>query len=193
MTNRTTLENGERGSLRIVCIVNNSVVYRPMLPLGLNQQNTITPPPTVPSLSSSSSMDPSQHLQLQQPPAGPPAQQSPSQIAQPTTKRRKRADGGEDAPAPAEPRRLRRSHEACARCRSKKIKASPASGDTDGNFHRQFLMFSHLFPRRPVRFQASKMYSLQHRRNRVQPRGQAQTDTDSQRLHRTSRAAVSTM
>lgn len=96
-----------------------------MLPLQLNQN---TPQP----LTSALSMDPSQHLQLQPPQQ--PGQQQPSQPAQPSTKRRKRADGtGDDAPAPSEPRRLRRSHEACARCRSKKIKASPA-----GRHRRQF-------------------------------------------------------
>jgi hypothetical protein len=40
-------------------------------------------------------------------------------------KRKKATENGEES-GPAEPRRLRRSHEACARCRSKKIKASPA-------------------------------------------------------------------
>ncbi|TFK91381.1 hypothetical protein K466DRAFT_573711 [Polyporus arcularius HHB13444] len=61
----------------------------------------------------------------QPPPTTPQQQQAP-----PTTpvsgsgsrKRRKGGENGEDAPHPAEPRRLRRSHEACARCRSKKIK-----------------------------------------------------------------------
>jgi len=111
-----------------------------MLPLPLQlTQNQIPPPQPL------SSMDPSQHLQLQPPPPG----QQLSQPAQPASKRRKRADGtGEDTPAPAEPRRLRRSHEACARCRNKKIKASPV-----GRHRRQFpstlsvsfLTFSSLF------------------------------------------------
>ncbi|TFY56393.1 hypothetical protein EVG20_g8937, partial [Dentipellis fragilis] len=49
-------------------------------------------------------------------------------------KRKKTDAGGSHEPAtPAEPRRLRRSHEACARCRSKKIKASPG-----GRHRRQF-------------------------------------------------------
>lgn len=39
----------------------------------------------------------------------------------PPPRKRKKADG-QDAPTQAEPRRLRRSHEACARCRQKKIK-----------------------------------------------------------------------
>ncbi|KAF9523552.1 fungal-specific transcription factor domain-containing protein [Crepidotus variabilis] len=60
-----------------------------------------------------------QHEQQGGPPGQPPAQGSQP----PASKRRKRADGtGEEASSPAEPRRLRRSHEACARCRSKKIK-----------------------------------------------------------------------
>ncbi|KAJ6607367.1 fungal-specific transcription factor domain-containing protein [Mycena sp. CBHHK59/15] len=42
---------------------------------------------------------------------------------QPTRKRKK---NGDDEGSPSEPRRLRRSHEACTRCRAKKIKASPA-------------------------------------------------------------------
>lgn len=39
----------------------------------------------------------------------------------PTRKRKAKADGDAE-PSGSEPRRLRRSHEACARCRSKKIK-----------------------------------------------------------------------
>jgi hypothetical protein len=39
---------------------------------------------------------------------------------------RKRRKGPDGQHIPAEPRRLRRSHEACARCRSKKIKVSAA-------------------------------------------------------------------
>ncbi|TEB09752.1 hypothetical protein FA13DRAFT_1058471 [Coprinellus micaceus] len=61
------------------------------------------------------------HLQMQSPQPQP----GPAP-AVPTTstgkRRRKGTDNGDDAPAPSEPRRLRRSHEACARCRSKKIK-----------------------------------------------------------------------
>ncbi|KIK81187.1 hypothetical protein PAXRUDRAFT_15381 [Paxillus rubicundulus Ve08.2h10] len=49
-------------------------------------------------------------------------QQAPQQSAK---KRRKADSGSDDVTSPSEPRRLRRSHEACARCRSKKIKASP--------------------------------------------------------------------
>ncbi|TFK18129.1 hypothetical protein FA15DRAFT_603884 [Coprinopsis marcescibilis] len=54
-------------------------------------------------------------------------QQTPQSTPSSSTagkRRRKGTDNGDDAPAPSEPRRLRRSHEACARCRSKKIKAS---------------------------------------------------------------------
>lgn len=118
-----------------------------MLPLQHNHQNPISAQLQTQSLSSGLQMDPTQHLQMQQA-AGQGGQQGvpqgPSQSSQPPPKRRRRADGaGEDGPAPAEPRRLRRSHEACARCRSKKIKASPVGRD-----RRQFpstisLLFSH--------------------------------------------------
>ena len=40
-------------------------------------------------------------------------------------KRKKQNGENDESPSMSEPRRLRRSHEACARCRSKKIKASP--------------------------------------------------------------------
>lgn len=64
-------------------------------------------------------------MDANQQPLPPPPQQEPQPGQQP--RKRKKADvNGDDAPHPAEPRRLRRSHEACARCRSKKIKASPA-------------------------------------------------------------------
>jgi hypothetical protein len=53
---------------------------------------------------------------------GPPTQ--PPMISVPRKRKKVDPDSGEPA-QPAEPRRLRRSHEACARCRSKKIKASP--------------------------------------------------------------------
>ncbi|KAH9943706.1 fungal-specific transcription factor domain-containing protein [Amylocystis lapponica] len=71
------------------------------------------------SLQSALQIDPNQ----QQPP--PPQQLAPPQQppAQPPSRKRRKADtNGDEAPHPAEPRRLRRSHEACARCRSKKIK-----------------------------------------------------------------------
>ncbi|KAF9474668.1 hypothetical protein BDN70DRAFT_959558 [Pholiota conissans] len=80
-------------------------------------------------------MDPNQHLQLQQQQQqqqqqaaaqAQQGQQSPTATSGSTSKRRKRNEGGEEeGGAGSEPRRLRRSHEACARCRSKKIKASP--------------------------------------------------------------------
>lgn len=67
------------------------------------------------TLHSALHMDPSQ-----QPP---PAQAPPGQGTPQSSRKRRKADGNADeAPHPAEPRRLRRSHEACARCRSKKIK-----------------------------------------------------------------------
>ena len=76
------------------------------------------------SLQTALQIDPNQQppptpQQQQQPPPPPPVPQSASR------KRRKVDQNGEEPPQPAEPRRLRRSHEACARCRSKKIKASP--------------------------------------------------------------------
>ncbi|KAJ7284836.1 hypothetical protein C8J57DRAFT_1709180 [Mycena rebaudengoi] len=48
-----------------------------------------------------------------------PADPRPVETPQPTRKRKK---NDEDGGSPAEPRRLRRSHEACTRCRAKKIK-----------------------------------------------------------------------
>ncbi|TFK40059.1 fungal-specific transcription factor domain-containing protein [Crucibulum laeve] len=87
-----------------------------MLQNQTNPQNGIPPPS---SLQSALAMDPNQHLQLQQ------QQQQQQQITTPqnSRKRGRKADGsGDDAPSSSEPRRLRRSHEACARCRSKKIK-----------------------------------------------------------------------
>ncbi|KZT29939.1 hypothetical protein NEOLEDRAFT_1056054 [Neolentinus lepideus HHB14362 ss-1] len=67
------------------------------------------------SLQSALQIDPNQ--------PGMQAQQAQQQDVPPARKRKK--TDGQEAPSPAEPRRLRRSHEACARCRSKKIKASP--------------------------------------------------------------------
>ncbi|OBZ78119.1 Regulatory protein CAT8 [Grifola frondosa] len=50
----------------------------------------------------------------------------PQPPAQASAKKRRKTDADRvEPPRPSEPRRLRRSHEACARCRSKKIKASP--------------------------------------------------------------------
>jgi hypothetical protein len=75
------------------------------------------------SLHSALHMDPNQQQQQQLQQANQPHQQQA-----PTTskKRGRKADANsDDAGSPSEPRRLRRSHEACARCRSKKIKASP--------------------------------------------------------------------
>jgi hypothetical protein len=57
------------------------------------------------------------HIDPQQPP------QAQAQPPPPPGRKRKKAENGEPS-TPAEPRRLRRSHEACARCRSKKIKVS---------------------------------------------------------------------
>lgn len=46
---------------------------------------------------------------------------TPPALSVPTRKRKAKTEGDGEATGP-EPRRLRRSHEACARCRSKKIK-----------------------------------------------------------------------
>lgn len=88
------------------------------------------------SLQSALQMDPAQHLQLQQQQQQQQLQspQQPQPPPQSSNKRRKKTEQGTDeVQSPSEPRRLRRSHEACARCRSKKIKASP-----DGRHRRQF-------------------------------------------------------
>jgi len=106
-----------------------------MLPTQFTPQNNIPPPS---SLQSVLQMDPNQHLQLQQQQEQ--QQQQPALPTQNSVKRRRKGDGnGDDAPSPSEPRRLRRSHEACARCRSKKIKASPV-----GRHRRQFPSMLHI-------------------------------------------------
>lgn len=91
---------------------------------------------------SQSSLQTALHMDPSQGPPPPPQQQPPpaQQTPQSTSSRkRKKAENGDEAPHPAEPRRLRRSHEACARCRSKKIKASPA-----GRHRRQIPVAPHL-------------------------------------------------
>ncbi|KAH8117747.1 fungal-specific transcription factor domain-containing protein [Phellopilus nigrolimitatus] len=80
-----------------------------------------------PSISSALAMEQQQQQQQQQ-------QQSPTtpqhdgqqagSTGSSSRKRKKAVTDGEETPSTSEPRRLRRSHEACARCRSKKIKAS---------------------------------------------------------------------
>ncbi|KXN85857.1 Positive regulator of purine utilization [Leucoagaricus sp. SymC.cos] len=85
-----------------------------MLPSTLGGQNGAAQPSSL----QSALQIPDQHLlQQQQAAAG---GMSPGGSA-PKRRRKPEDDGG----GGAEPRRLRRSHEACARCRSKKIKASP--------------------------------------------------------------------
>lgn len=74
------------------------------------------------SLQSALQMDPSQAPQQ---PQQSPQQQQPIPPQAAPRKRKKVDANGDETPHQAEPRRLRRSHEACARCRSKKIKASP--------------------------------------------------------------------
>ncbi|EKM78150.1 hypothetical protein AGABI1DRAFT_61185 [Agaricus bisporus var. burnettii JB137-S8] len=85
-----------------------------MIPNPLGGQNGAQPPS---SLQSALQMD--QRMQLQQgmPPASGPLSSNGS-----APKRRRRPDDDGGGGGGAEPRRLRRSHEACARCRSKKIK-----------------------------------------------------------------------
>lgn len=87
-----------------------------MLPSVLGGQNTANAPPSLPS-------------GLEIPEEALVGQQAPQGVVTVSKRRRK----AEDEAGSAEPRRLRRSHEACARCRSKKIKAS-----ADGKF--QFLL-----------------------------------------------------
>ena len=68
-------------------------------------------------------------VQQQHPPPPGPQGQPPQEMMPPPgtptpappSRKRKKNENGEPS-SPAEPRRLRRSHEACARCRSKKIK-----------------------------------------------------------------------
>ena len=98
----------------------------------------ILPPHSDISIHSALHMDQRQPAQQQQQPQQQPTQQQQQQQqqqpqqqqpqqapSQPPKKRRKTDSPHDDVTSPSEPRRLRRSHEACARCRSKKIKASP--------------------------------------------------------------------
>ncbi|KAM6504431.1 Fungal specific transcription factor domain containing protein [Amanita muscaria] len=83
----------------------------------VSNQNPIPAPS---SLQSALQMDANQHIPQQEQTPEPPQQPAP-----PSKRRRKTTEGGDDpAAAGVSPgtRRLRRSHEACARCRSKKIK-----------------------------------------------------------------------
>jgi hypothetical protein len=84
----------------------------------------VLPPHPQLDIRSSEAQNPIQQMDQQQSHIDP--QQSPQAQAQPPPppgRKRKKAENGEPS-TPAEPRRLRRSHEACARCRSKKIKVS---------------------------------------------------------------------
>ncbi|KAF9466465.1 hypothetical protein BDZ94DRAFT_1212491 [Collybia nuda] len=91
-----------------------------MLSSQLNQAPALAPPS---SLQSALQMDPNHHPHLQLQQQQQQQQQQPPPAPPPNNKRRKKADsGGDDMQSSSEPRRLRRSHEACARCRSKKIK-----------------------------------------------------------------------
>jgi hypothetical protein len=79
---------------------------------------SITPSAEANTIQSTLQLDPNQ-------PGPPPAPPPPPALQ----KKRKKIENGVEAGSSAEPRRLRRSHEACARCRNKKIKASPAGVD----------------------------------------------------------------
>ena len=76
----------------------------------------------------SQALDLSQHQQgPQMGQQGADAPATPSNGGPTGARKRKKTNGDvEDGGGQSEPRRLRRSHEACARCRNKKIKASPA-------------------------------------------------------------------
>ncbi|TFK70307.1 hypothetical protein BDN72DRAFT_818996 [Pluteus cervinus] len=87
-----------------------------MLPPGHNPQSPMAAPPT---MHSALHMDPNQQMQIQQPGPPPPPMVTSST---PMKKRKKNDNGNDEGSSTSEPRRLRRSHEACARCRSKKIK-----------------------------------------------------------------------
>src|SRR6266702_762876 len=77
----------------------------------------VLPPHPQLDIRPSEAQNPIQQMDPQQPP------QAQAQPPPPPGRKRKKAENGEPS-TPAEPRRLRRSHEACARCRSKKIKVS---------------------------------------------------------------------
>ncbi len=143
------------------------------------------------------SYQPTLQMDPNQPPMQPQiqAQQTPATA---TTRKRKKADPNSDEPQqPAEPRRLRRSHEACARCRSKKIKASPV-----GRHRRQIPVLSPrlrrlnvvlICPPITVRLQTSKMYCMRLRRRTMPPRRQTQTDSYRPRPHGAHRASTYAM
>ncbi|KAH9057868.1 fungal-specific transcription factor domain-containing protein [Lactarius vividus] len=81
----------------------------------------VLPPHPQLDIRSSEAQNPIQQMDQQQPHIDPQQPQAQTQPPPPPGRKRKKAENGEPS-TPAEPRRLRRSHEACARCRSKKIK-----------------------------------------------------------------------
>lgn len=98
------------------------------LPSSTSQAMThILPPhaevPVVQHSSISSALEMEQQQQQHPSPTSPQEAMPPASGS--SGKKRKKGGEGEETAAMSEPRRLRRSHEACARCRSKKIKASP--------------------------------------------------------------------
>lgn len=138
------------------------------------QHNSVPPPP---SLQSALQMDPNQQMQMQQHQQAQQQAQAQQQQQQQqqeqqqqsgsssANKRRRRTDAGdEDSPSSSEPRRLRRSHEACARCRSKKIKASPA-----GRHRRQFPETDIVSCQ--VRLETSSLHCLRNSGHRLQSGG----------------------
>lgn len=84
-----------------------------------HQEMNIQGHPSHPTLQAALQIDPNH------PPPPPPGQAQHAPVQANSRKRKKVEGENGEPPTPAEPRRLRRSHEACARCRSKKIKASP--------------------------------------------------------------------
>ncbi|KAH9178364.1 fungal-specific transcription factor domain-containing protein [Lactarius sanguifluus] len=81
----------------------------------------VLPPHPQLDIRSSEAQNPIQQMDQQQSHIDPQQPQAQTQPPPPPGRKRKKAENGEPS-TPAEPRRLRRSHEACARCRSKKIK-----------------------------------------------------------------------
>ena len=143
--------------------------------LGPNKQD---PSLTPQSLQSALDMDSSQ-----------PSQQ---QTSTQSSRKRKKTDANGDEPA--EPRRLRRSHEACARCRSKKIKASSlhTSGDTDGNFQ---LACSRIDVQSllTVRFEIPSLHGVCYCWYTMSSRGQASANSYSPRSHGAHHVPVETV
>src|SRR6266404_694937 len=164
----------------------------------------VLPPHPQLDIRSSEAQSPIQQMDQQQPHID--SQQQPQAQAQPPPppgRKRKKAENGEPL-TPAEPRRLRRSHEACARCRSKKIKVSTQASAVilflpcarRGKSRRSTppaisflalpLALSYSHPHSPVRFKTPTMHRLRNRRYSLSPGRQAPPDPHPSRSHRTS-------